>query len=77
MWRWHGSCGGRTSQWGASPVTCLTSVTRTVLQISFLAGLMYIGLGVLRLGFLTNFLSHSVISGFTSGAAIVIGLSQV
>lgn len=33
--------------------------------------------GGLRLGFLVNFLSHPVISGFTSAAAIVIGLSQV
>jgi MFS superfamily sulfate permease-like transporter len=30
-----------------------------------------------RLGFVVNFLSHSVISGFTSGAAITIGLSQL
>ena len=33
--------------------------------------------GILRLGFLVNFLSHPVISGFTSAAAITIGLSQV
>ncbi len=33
--------------------------------------------GVLRLGFLVNFLSHPVISGFTSAAAITIALSQV
>lgn len=46
-------------------------------QVSVLVGLMYIALGGLRLGFLTNFLSHSVISGFTTGAAIVIGVSQV
>jgi len=45
--------------------------------VSVLVGLMYIALGGLRLGFLTNFLSHSVISGFTTGAAIVIGVSQV
>lgn len=32
--------------------------------------------GVLRLGFLVNFLSHLVISGFTSAAAITIALSQ-
>jgi hypothetical protein len=32
---------------------------------------------VLRLGFLVRFLSHSVITGFTSGAAIIIGMSQV
>lgn len=46
-------------------------------QVSVLVGLMYVALGALRLGFLTNFLSHSVISGFTTGAAIVIGISQV
>lgn len=33
--------------------------------------------GVLRLGFLVNYLSHPVISGFTSAAAITIALSQV
>jgi sulfate transporter 4 len=34
-------------------------------------------MGLLQLGFVTIFLSHAVVSGFTSGAAIVIGLSQV
>jgi hypothetical protein len=38
---------------------------------------MYTGVGVLRLGFIVRFLSHSVITGFTSGAAIIIGMSQV
>jgi SulP family sulfate permease len=33
--------------------------------------------GVLRLGFLVNFLSHPVISGFTSAAAITIAASQL
>jgi sulfate permease, SulP family len=33
--------------------------------------------GVLRLGFLVNFLSHPVISGFTSAAAITIAVSQL
>jgi MFS superfamily sulfate permease-like transporter len=33
--------------------------------------------GLLRLGFMVRFLSHSVITGFTSGAAIIIGMSQV
>lgn len=42
-----------------------------------LAGLMYTGVGLLRLGWLTNFLSHTTISGFMSGACIVIALSQV
>merc|ERR1719499_2603379 len=31
----------------------------------------------MNLGFLVNFLAHPVVSGFTSGAAIIIGLSQV
>lgn len=47
------------------------------IQLAFLVACLYTGVGVLRLGFVTNFLSHSVISGFTSGAAITIGLSQV
>ncbi|CAF1785398.1 unnamed protein product [Brassica napus] len=34
-------------------------------------------MGLLRLGWLIRFISHSVISGFTSASAIVIGLSQV
>ncbi|MCL4143878.1 UNVERIFIED_CONTAM: hypothetical protein GTU68_019170 [Idotea baltica] len=33
--------------------------------------------GLLRLGFVVNFLSHPVISGFTSAAAIIIGVSQL
>ena len=47
------------------------------IQLSFVVACMYTAVGALRLGFLTNFLSHSVISGFTSGAAVIIGLSQV
>lgn len=47
------------------------------IQLALLVSIMYTIIGVLRLGFLTNFLSHSVIGGFTSGAAIIIGLSQV
>lgn len=45
--------------------------------ISFIAGGIELVLGALRLGFLVNFLSHPVLSGFTSAAAIVIGMSQV
>jgi sulfate transporter 4 len=38
---------------------------------------LYTAVGLLRLGWLTNFLSHSVVSGFTTGAAVIIGMSQV
>jgi sulfate transporter 4 len=48
-----------------------------VIQVAFLVACMYTGVGVLRLGFIVRFLSHSVITGFTSGAAVIIGMSQV
>ncbi len=47
------------------------------LQVAFLAGCLYTIVGILKLGWLTNFLSHSVISGFMSGASVIIALSQV
>lgn len=48
-----------------------------VLALAFLVGALQLALGVFRLGFMVNFLSHPVISGFTSAAAIVIALSQL
>src|SRR5690554_4274382 len=48
-----------------------------VLTLAFLVGLIQILMGLFKLGFVVNFLSHPVISGFTSAAAIVIGLSQI
>ena len=44
---------------------------------ALLAGLIQILLGVFRLGFMVNFLSHPVMSGFTSAAAFIIGMSQL
>ncbi|UCG64870.1 MAG: solute carrier family 26 protein [Deltaproteobacteria bacterium] len=48
-----------------------------VLLLSFMVGAMQFLFGVLRLGFLVHFVSHAVISGFMSAAAIVIFLSQL
>jgi len=45
--------------------------------VAFMIGVLQFGMGLLKLGFVVNFLSHPVISGFTSAAAIIIGLSQV
>lgn len=45
--------------------------------LALLSGAMLFVFGLLRLGFLANFLSHPVISGFISGAAILIVLSQL
>ncbi|KAI7843852.1 hypothetical protein COHA_002403 [Chlorella ohadii] len=46
-------------------------------QIAFVAGCFYTAIGVLRLGWITNFLSAAVISGFMTGASVIIALSQV
>lgn len=40
-------------------------------------GVVQLIMGALRMGFLVNFLSHPVLSGFTSAAAIIIGASQI
>jgi len=45
--------------------------------LALMAGVMQFALGVLRMGFIVNLLSRPVLSGFTSAAAIVIGLSQL
>lgn len=45
--------------------------------LAFMVGSIQFLLGAFRLGFLVNFLSHPVISGFTSAAALIIGLSQL
>jgi sulfate transporter 4 len=47
------------------------------IQTSFLVAMTNLLLGILRLGFVTIFLSNAVISGFISGASIIIALSQV
>ncbi|MFB0507360.1 MAG: SulP family inorganic anion transporter, partial [Thermodesulfobacteriota bacterium] len=48
-----------------------------VLLLSLMVGVIQVTMGVLRMGSFVNFLSHAVISGFTSAAAIVIWLSQL
>jgi len=45
--------------------------------VSLMAGIMQILLSVFKMGFLVNFLSHPVISGFTSAAAFIIIISQL
>jgi len=45
--------------------------------LAFMVGVIQLALGLLRFGFITNFLSHPVLSGFTSAAALIIGLNQL
>ena len=48
-----------------------------ILLLTLLAGLCQWLLGLLRFGALVNFVSHSVVLGFTLGAALVIGIGQL
>jgi SulP family sulfate permease len=45
--------------------------------LALLVGAVHLVMGIGRLGFLVNLLSHSVLVGFTAAAAIIIGFSQV
>ncbi len=47
------------------------------LTLTFMVGAIQLALGAVRLGVLVNFISHSVVIGFTAGAAILIATSQV
>jgi SulP family sulfate permease len=50
---------------------------QAVLTITLLAGLFQLALGLVRLGQFVSLVSHSVMVGFTAGAAVLIALSQV
>jgi SulP family sulfate permease len=47
------------------------------LTLTFLAGIYQLVFGLVRLGALVNFVSHTVVIGFTAGAAILIATSQM
>jgi SulP family sulfate permease len=47
------------------------------LTLTFLAGVYQLILGLARMGTLVNFISHSVVVGFTAGAAVLIASSQL
>ena len=47
------------------------------LSLAALSGLILLGMGILRLGFVANFLSHPVISGFITASGLLIAASQL
>jgi len=47
------------------------------LTLTFMVGIIQLGLGLARMGVLVNFISPSVLVGFTAGAALLIMVSQV
>ncbi|MBA1146484.1 SulP family inorganic anion transporter [Ectothiorhodospiraceae bacterium WFHF3C12] len=48
-----------------------------VLTLTFMAGVIQLLLGLARVGTLVNFISHTVVVGFTTGAAVLIAASQL
>lgn len=84
---------GSSRTLSVGPVAVVSLMTATVLgeigaqgsasylmgavTLALLSGLFMLALGLLKLGFITNFLSHPVIYGFISASAILIALSQI
>ena len=62
---------------GAMSLSGMDSYIAMAVFLALFMGAIQLLLGVVRMGFLVRFLSKPVISGFTSGAAIIIGLSQL
>lgn len=54
-----------------------SEIVAAALTLAFLSGVFLLLLGLMRLGFMANFLSHPVISAFITASAIIIGLSQL
>lgn len=48
-----------------------------MLMLAFMVGVIQLAMGLARFGFLTHFLSHPILAGFTSAAALIIGFSQL
>src|SRR6056297_2346493 len=47
------------------------------LTLAMLSGAILVGMGLLKLGFLANFLSHPVIAGFITASGVLIAASQL
>jgi SulP family sulfate permease len=60
-----------------NPETDLEAFVSLALVLTFLAGLFQFAMGLLKMGKLVNFVSHSVIIGFTAGAGILIAFKQL
>ena len=88
-----GALFGSSRQLATGPVAVVSLLTAAALEpiaasgtsgyvayaitLALIVGLFQLGLGLLRLGVIVNFLSHPVIVGFTNAAAIIIATSQL
>ncbi len=62
---------------GTLAISGIENYISTALFLAFFVGAIQLVLGLFRMGFLVNFLSRPVISGFTSGAVLIIIFSQL
>lgn len=60
-----------------NPETNLEGFISLALVLTFLAGFFQFAMGLLKMGKLVNFVSHSVVIGFTAGAGILIAFKQL
>lgn len=84
---------GSSSQLSTGPVALASLMSATAIQpfahlgmdammiysamLAFMIGVFRLSLGLLRFGFIVDFLSNPVVLGFTNAAALIIGTSQV
>jgi len=54
-----------------------TQYAAYAVMLALMVGVFQLSLGLLRMGFFVDFLSHPVVVGFTNGAAIIIATSQL
>lgn len=64
---------------GLSPLAAPGSAEyiQLAFTLALLVGIIRAAMGLVRMGFLVNFLSQPVLSGYTSAAALIIGFSQL
>ncbi|MCO4768979.1 MAG: solute carrier family 26 protein [Deltaproteobacteria bacterium] len=62
---------------GAIAASGTEAYLAAAILLALMVGAVQMAMGFLRLGYLVNFLSHPVLSGFTSAAALIIGSSQL
>lgn len=90
---WIGALWGSLRQLATGPIAImsllvLTSLTpfaepgssrfiELAILLSLLVGILYLGIGLFRLGILMAFISHSAVKGFTSAAALIITATQL
>jgi len=62
---------------GSLGLTNTIDLVQAAMLLAMMSGLFLLFMGVLRLGFLSNFLSHPVIAGFITASGVLIALGQV